>query len=680
MEPHCAAMNTVVNGLQSQTSDAPYGGASDSIEFENGTILFANFPLSQINVTVPQSIQIDSGVGTFETRLGSTALTGQISGPGELQFLPDPSWPSFTQSEYTISNTNNYSGGTVLGAVTVTVTGTNQSLGGGEITVENSGVLSLASASNLGAGQLVALQPGGVLVINDATINPAQIVDTNPANTTGGILSLGVNYSSSLNMSAVGNGQIFLGSSQNVTYTGSTLGAGAGGVYRLGGGSLVGGAIFGATLTFSGTDNLFTGTNSMIVGSTAGTTSSDAIGATTVALLNTNNYSGGTTLAAGTLTVGNDHAMGSGPLNLTGGSLAAAGAPHTISNAMVVSSNSPEVFFGSSTVGSNFALTLAGTLDLGGGTPIFFSNVASGTATFSNTISDGGLMLDAGAFKFSGTNTFGGGLTITASATLEFSSDTNLGFSGVAVTLDSGILKPDVSLSLSRPLTITRFGAGFNTNGQTLTLTGTVTNAGGTVTKTGAGTLIVSGSAPALGTVAISQGEVEFNNGTNGNTTVNVQNGGILGGTGSVGFVTLQLGGHVAPGGATPGSLFVNTRLNLTAGADLDFRLGTSVSDEIVMDAGFVGITNNSSPVLVNISDAGGLAPGQVYPLINWSNANESGLTTSEFQVASGPVGGTFSIVNNTLELTTTGVPEPSSLALLMGPACLLVNLRRRRR
>jgi fibronectin-binding autotransporter adhesin len=300
---------------------------------------------------------------------------------------------------------------------------------------------------------------------------------------------------------------------------------------------------------------------------------------------------------------------------------------------------------------------------------------------FSNTIGDGGLVLDGGAFKFTATNTFSGGLALYSSSTLEFSSDANLGAPGVAVTLSEGTLITDASLSLSRPISVTAYGAGFNTNGQTLTLTGTLTTAGGTITKTGAGTLVLAAATENIGYVTISQGEVQFNNtGTTGTTQVLVQSGGVLGGSGSVNYANLQSGAGLAPGGATPGQFFVNGQLLLIGGDFLNFRLGPSASDEIVMASGRVNMDlSGTGLVAVDISNAGGLAAGQTYTLLDWSAGAENNITPSDFQLSNGPVQGNFAVVNNSLQLDVTAVvPEPGSATLLAISGLFLLGTRYR--
>ena len=62
----------------------------------------------------------------------------------------------------------------------------------------------------------------------------------------------------------------------------------------------------------------------------------------------------------------------------------------------------------------------------------------------------------------------------------------------------------------------------------------------------------------------------------------------------------------------------------------------------------------SSTPVVVNITNAGGLAAGQTYKLIDWGTTNADGVTASAFQLGSSPVNGTFSVTASGTLLFTT--------------------------
>jgi fibronectin-binding autotransporter adhesin len=93
------------------------------------------------------------------------------------------------------------------------------------------------------------------------------------------------------------------------------------------------------------------------------------------------------------------------------------------------------------------------------------------------------------------------------------------------------------------------------------------------LSQVGSGTLILKGTSTYTGTTTVAAGTLQVA-GELGNTAVTVKNGATLAGQGTIaGSVTIQDGGHLAPGpGAetlSVGSLFLN------AASILDYRLNT---------------------------------------------------------------------------------------------------------
>ncbi len=94
-----------------------------------------------------------------------------------------------------------------------------------------------------------------------------------------------------MNLATIGNGTFFLGASANAIYAGTSLGVGAGNVYRLGGGGAFSLTLTPATVPAAG---VLTGTASVLVGNLGvdGNTS-------TVVFSNVNSYTGGTVVNRG---------------------------------------------------------------------------------------------------------------------------------------------------------------------------------------------------------------------------------------------------------------------------------------------------------------------------------------------------------------------------------------------
>ncbi len=137
----------------------------------------------------------------------------------------------------------------------------------------------------------------------------------------------------------------------------------------------------------------------------------------------------------------------------------------------------------------------------------------------------------------------------------------------------------------------------------------------GGLVKTGAGTLRLSNN-NTLGAVDINAGVLQFN-GTNIAGPIAV-NGGTLGGTGSVsGEVTVNSGGHLAPGASLEslgvGSLITN------AGAVLDFELAAPGTADRVDVSGLLTLNGGS----ISLVDTGGLAIG-TYNLLNYGTLSGS--------------------------------------------------------
>jgi fibronectin-binding autotransporter adhesin len=513
-------------------------------------------------------------------------------------------------------------------------------------------VLALASMSNLASPSRVILQDGannyspGALVLNAPSLDPASLVSSA---STGGTVALGgFNWLTPLDFSKIGNGKQSLGAGSPASvYAAATLAPGSDGIYRLGGGTVNG------VLTLNGGTNVLTGPSALVVSRNPGGTSvPTGSGPNGVRLMRANDFTGGTTLGGGSLAIGDDGALGAGPLTFLGGFFGSAGGSRTIANPVVLKQVSLTVVDNLTFTGPVDLNKGAGYIGLGGGYGL-------GKIAFSGVISNGALTLQSGTFTFTGANTFAGGLTLN-DAKLFVQDESNLGAAGAALNLADSQLSPlGATLTINRPIYLPYNYSAVATNGGVVTLNGPITAASTDIsfTKRDAGTLILTNPADNVAMNVIA-GTLQVDNVSPGKPSnappVTINYGGTLAGTGIVGFASLG-NAHIAPGDGGPGTLTVTSGLLLSDGTVFDFDLGTQAADKLVLSNAHILQFQGLKPTMVvNIANAGGLAPGQTYDLIDWGSTPTYGITASTFQLGTSPLGGTFNLTAaGVLQFTT---------------------------
>lgn len=560
---------TVNGGTLLAATNGALGAGSNVVRLNEGS-------LSATGV-IPRSIILGANGGGLGTNTEAT-YSGIVSGLGPLTVN--------TLGSVTLTAQNTYVGGTQIGPIgALLVTGSNRSLGTGPVTVLSGGLLGLSAVTNLAPGYLVALRPGAAFGALNTSFDPAAIIDSDPAKTTGGILALSVTtYDRPLNMAAIGNGRFFLSAFGSATYTAPALGAGVDGIYRLGASSATGTNI----LKIGGTDNILTGASPVVVGSV------DAAANATVALLNANNFTGGTTLAAGTLALGNDHALGSGLLTIAGGALSASSTV-TLENPVLATG---DFSFGPSVV----SLILNGPLDLGGGTrqiTIAAASQFSAGMRINGRISNGALYKGgAGGLVLASANDYAGGTTILGT----LSSLTQGALGTGPITLGSTLIISGTPQTLANPIAITGIGAPASLVFNTATnVTGNIAS-----TTTLASSLGLSGTS----NEAIISGVIGDSGGT------------LSLGKRDVGTVTLA--GLNSYRGTTTfgrGTIVATTDANLGAGGGLVFNGGT-----LRYGAAFALNATRSVTVQTSLTDAPTIDTNGFDVTIANAFANPSGL------------------------------------------------------
>ena len=342
--------------------------------------------------------------------------------------------------------------------------------------------------------------------------------------------------------------------------TSSSVGTGAvtlnGGTFQAGANNLTFSNAFALNTAGGSVDtnsNTLTLSGAMANGNGAGALTK--IGAGTLILTGTNSYSGGTTITAGTLQLGNGGTTGS--------------------------------ILGDVVDNGTFAINHSNTFT--------FGNAISGTGAFAQN--------GTGITVLTGTNTYGGGTTITA-GTLQLG---NAGTTGSILgdVVDNGTFAINHSNAFTFGGAISGTG-GFAQNGTgTTILTGTSTYSG--ATSVNAGMLVVNGSI-ANSAVTVNSGTALSGTGTVGNTTI-AGNGGFAPGSGAPG-TSMTVSGNLA---FQSGALYLVT-LNPTTASFANVT-GTATLGGATVNA----IYANGSYVAkkYTILTATGAVSGAFGPLVN---------------------------------------------------------------
>ena len=331
---------TAINGGTLQVAnDTNLGAAAGGLSFDGGTLATTN------TFTSARMTTLKAGGGTFNVAPTTTlTLSGAIGGTGALT--------KADSGQLVLTGTNSYSGGTTIGDGTLQLGDgtTNGSIVGN---VANNGTLAFERSDNVtfpgvisGAGSVIQAGTGTTILTADNTYSGGTTITT-------GTLQLGNGGTSGSVMgNIVDNGVLAISRSDLITLAGVISGTGS--LTQLGPGTLVlaggntytgtttmsggilsiaSGADLGATssLTFNGGNLLTTGnvTTSLPVilaangtidnggntdtfsGVFSGTGALTSTGTGKLILTANNTYSGGTTITAGTLQLGDGGTTGS---------------------------------------------------------------------------------------------------------------------------------------------------------------------------------------------------------------------------------------------------------------------------------------------------------------------------------------------------------------------------------
>jgi len=239
-------------------------------------------------------------------------------------------------------------------------------------------------------------------------------------------------------------------------------------------------------------------------------------------------------------------------------------------------------------------------------------NVDNGiTASIASTIADGGgtavTKVGGGRLVLSGSNSYSGGTAINGGV-LQVSADANLGAASGGLSLDGGTLATTASFASFRTVTLGGAGGGFDVAAGTQFELGGAVSGVSSLTKLGAGTLVLSGfnthgggtvisagvlqagSADALGSGALTLDGGTFRAGTSFiNTFSNAIRVNAAGGAIDVNGQVMTLSGTIADGAGAGGALaFVNSSPDIGAvdlGGNNTYTGPTSVGAGVTLTA-----------------------------------------------------------------------------------------------
>jgi fibronectin-binding autotransporter adhesin len=370
--------------------------------------------------------------------------------------------------------------------------------------------------------------------------------------------------------------------------------------------TLLGGGGAGGAVTVSGT-----------VANTSGGLTKNGTGKLTLTGAGST-YTGGTTINAGTLALGVASALAdTGNVTIAGGTFDVATFNDTVATVTLQSGG---------ITGSTGVLTSTADFVLQSGTVNFTgSGGLGGSVNVTKTTGGTVTLTDNGLGSFAnGVNVNGGTLAFSTSAQLGSGVGSNtIGVNGGTLSY-TGALTTD--LTPSRVLTIGASGATLETTQSTGVLNfsgGASSGAGGNLTKTGSGTVIIAG------TTDLNGGAASINNGM---LTASF-------GTGGISALTVGGSGNMNFQNGTVEALALTGALNLANGARLGFDLGAAGTPGLSDQINSVAAAIVSGTITLDFANAGGLGTG-TYDLISAL----SGLNSASYVLGTAPGGFNYGI------------------------------------
>jgi hypothetical protein len=514
----------ITGGSLNNTSGGAITLATNNAQSWNGDFTFVgtndlNLGTGGVTLGAARSVTVAAGNLTVGGNIAGTAFGLTKEGAGTL----------------VLSGSNAYTGTTTINAGTLRISGGNA--------ISNSGVVSLANAAGVGfevisSETISSLRGGGaaggtVTVASGQTLTVAESGSQTFSGMIAGAGGLALNGSGT---TALTGANSYTGTT---TISAGTLSIGSGGT--TGSLSASSAIVNNAALAFNRSNTVTQGTDFSSAAIT-GTGSLVKNGSGTVILTASNAYTGGTTINAGTLQVGN------------------AGTTGSLSTSSAITNNGTLVFNRSDNItqSTHFSANITGT---GAVVKNGSGNLTLGVAnsyTGGTVITAGTLQIrNASALGTSGTISFGGG------------------------TLQWGNVTTDLSARFS-----TAGGQNFqiDTGANTVSFSTAISNAGGTLTKNGSGSLFINGASN-LSNIILNSGILR-----GGNTAS------AFGGSGAL--ITLN-GGELRFA-----SNFNNYANNMVVQSDSIITNSSSAAGSVRTDISFGNLTLSSNTLTVNSNNA----------------------------------------------------------------------------
>jgi autotransporter-associated beta strand protein len=633
--------------------------------------------LSGNNVAATGGMNITGGVARFESpaSINGTLRNVTVNYGGTVVFGPsfgDANIPAALSGRIAASSTgaiaaDNYAGtnfdfsaagltGASLGAVgsvtytgTLTPNGTTYRLGGGggtltmnnanavtgagnSLVVNGPGTVVLSAANNYDGGTTLR---GGTLVVADAAaLGTGTVAVTGTSTIRSGV-------SATVPLATINSDVICTLDPQGNTMRLDRAVTGGGGLFLTGTGTLLvanNGALGTGTFTITSAGAALAAEGTIVTTTPFITYSDVTIGGTGSLTLGTltfndnprtitNNNTVGTTTFGAITANGNKALIFSGNGNTTATGAIALGTAGLTKNGT-----------GTLTLSGNSTYTGATKVNAGTLAASILANGGSNSSIGKSTNAAGSLVFGAptATLRYTGSSN----VTINRSFTLS----SGAGGGATIESSGSGTLSIDNTIPLAygtgaqtRLLTLGGTNTGANTFSKVIANN---TTAATSLTKTGAGTWILSGASTYTGATTINDGMLLINGSTAAGSAVAV-NAGTLGGIGTIGGAVSLAGGTLAPGNrtlATPaaGTLMINNAVDLTGGATEMRLFGPTDSDKLVQST--TGSLTYGGILKIVDLDPGDFAVGNNWDLFDFTGQSGTFSNNSEF----GTAGGTY--------------------------------------